>query len=603
MPIQILAEDVVARIAAGEVVERPASVVKELIENAIDAGADNIHIDIQGSGRQQIRISDNGDGIRRQEVSLALTRHATSKLRHTEDLETLTTLGFRGEALASISAVSQLSITTRHRHEDIGTSIRVDGGQIVDEKSAGVPAGTVINVENLFFNTPARLKFLKSDNTEKRQIMTVVTRYTMAYPEIRFVLLQDGRELFRSNGRGQLADVVAKVLGLDNFKQMIEVSGEEVGRDGYPNIQVQGFVSQPSLSRSDRTRIILFINGRAIQDNRLNHAVIQAYHTLLMKGRYPYAVLMIAMPTNFVDVNVHPTKAEVRFQKPDLAFVAVQRTIRKALLEYVSVREFHDTGYGAEFPRKQDDKTFWSTGNRDADTYQSDLVLDYESPGYHPRQYPDDTFIAGGTEIPYGLGMPERPRTLPLLRVIGQVGATYIVAEGPAGMYLIDQHAAHERIMYEKFMESYRTNDIVTQQTLELQTLNVSPEDARLIEEKQELLQALGFNLEAFGPNTFAVRRIPALLANIDSNEVILQTLEDLAQDKTPGEEAIEEKLIQHVCKRASVKAGQILSLDEMQGIIRQLERCESPHTCPHGRPTLIHLSKDQLAREFGRLG
>jgi DNA mismatch repair protein MutL len=265
--IQVLADEVISQIAAGEVVERPASVVKELMENSLDAGAQNIHVDIVDGGQKRIRISDDGQGIPADEVQLALMRHATSKLRNAEDLQRIRTLGFRGEALSSVAAVSHLTLVTRHRDEEIGTQIRVEGGRLAQNKAIGSPAGTVITVENLFYNTPARLKFMKSENTEKRNIAKLVMNYAMAYPQIRFVLMQDGREAFRSAGSGNLADVVVKVLGLDYFKEMLEVSGEEIIRTSGGLIRVFGFVSQPSLHRKDRSAINVFVNGRAVQDN------------------------------------------------------------------------------------------------------------------------------------------------------------------------------------------------------------------------------------------------------------------------------------------------------------------------------------------------
>lgn len=438
--IEILPDDIISQIAAGEVVERPASVVKELLENALDAGAQNIHVEVVSGGRKRIRISDDGEGIFADEVELAVTRHATSKLRNADDLQHIRTLGFRGEALSSVAAVSHLTLITRHRNEDIGTQIRIEGGKIASNKSIGTPAGTVITVENLFFNTPARLKFLKSENTEKRHISNIITNYAMAYPAVRFVLVQDGRENFRSAGRGQLADVVVKVLGLEYFKEMLEISGEERIRETGGFIVVSGFVSQPSLHRKDRTRITLFVNGRAIQDSRLTYAVTQAYHTLIEKGRHPFAVLMLEVPPDFVDVNVHPTKAEVRFQDTNVVFSAIQRTVRQAVLGYKQAERHENYG---QFSEEQRGWAIPYDRKR-----QMDMDLSSEDEGSLPKFQAHQA--SDPTEIPDGMGRPEKPRTLPLLRVVGQVGAAYIIAEGPAGMYLIDQHAAHTRILYRK---------------------------------------------------------------------------------------------------------------------------------------------------------
>lgn len=592
MPIQILPEAVVAQIAAGEVVERPASVVKELLENALDAGADHIRIEVTGGGRQRIRVSDNGSGITPDEAPLAFYRHATSKLRTADDLTHITTLGFRGEALASIASVSHLTLVTRQQDFPGGVLIHLEGGQVIEQKSVGAPVGTVITVENLFYNTPARLKFMKKDGTEKRHIALIVSRYAMAYPQVRFVLEQDGREVFRSAGSGYLGDVLVAALGLDTFRDMVELHTEPVpGRE----IQVNGYTSVPSLHRADRTHITLFVNGRWIQDTRLAYAVTQAYHTFLMTGRYPVSVLMINLPPEEVDVNVHPTKAEVRFRDTDGVFAAVQRAVRRAIIDLAQTPAMRG-GYYTEHGRSDD----WIPQS----AAQLDLSLELDSAGQFARQraaYQAET--SDPTAIPVGPGSPARPRTLPILRVVGQIGATYIVAEGPAGMYLIDQHAAHERVLYEQFMDEHEHKGTATQYALAAQSLHLPPVEARLIEDNLEVLRHVGFDLEPFGPNTFVVRAVPALLASEAPVDVLAGILEDLELGVKPGQTSIEEQIITRVCKQAAVKAGQILSLDEMQGLLRQLERCQSPLTCPHGRPTMIHMTTDQLARQFGRMG
>jgi DNA mismatch repair protein MutL len=591
MSIQVLPERVIAQIAAGEVVERPASVVKELVENSLDAGATLIRVEIDGGGKRLLRVSDNGSGMLAAEVELAVTRHATSKLRTADDLSFIQTLGFRGEALASIASVSHLTLTSRHRDEAAGIQLRVDGGDIRRRQTVGAPAGTVVAVENLFFNTPARLKFLKADNTEKRQVTTIVTRYAMAYPNVQFVLLQDGVEIFRSSGSGQLSDVAFKVLGLESFKQMLEVQSEPEA-----SIEVYGYTSSPELHRADRSRITLFINGRSIQDASLSYAVTQAYHTLLMTGRYPIAILMVRMTPEDVDVNVHPTKAEVRFRDPNAVFAAIQRSVRRSVVDSSQIPSL-----------RQRDLADYITIRRPA---QIDMNLDMTDTGQYQRQQ-RSVFIRRSEEsedddptaIPVGANAPAKPRTLPMLRVLGQIGAAYIVAEGPAGMYLVDQHAAHERILYEQFMDNYTRQGLIAQYALSAQAVQLAPTESHLLEENLEILASLGFTIEPFGPNTFAVRGVPAMLADRDPLEVIKAIAQDLEQGKQPGQQSIEDKIVLRVCKQAAVKAGQILSLDEMQGIIRQLERCRSPLTCPHGRPTMLHMSSDHLAREFGRLG
>lgn len=603
MPIHILPEKLIAQIAAGEVVERPTSVVKELLENALDAGAKTIHVATQEGGRKLIRVSDDGMGISADEVELAFARHATSKLTKLEDLEQLQTLGFRGEALASIASVSRLMMTTRHYGENIGTQIRIEGGTITQKIAVGVPNGTVVTIENLFYNTPARLKFLKSENTEKRHIVALVTNYAIAYPQVKFILEQDGREIFRSIGNGQLADVVVRAVGLESFKHMLEVYAEDPAQGDRPPVRVWGYASAPDLSRADRGNITLFVNGRWIQDTKLTYAVVQAYHTLLMTGRYPIAVLMVEIPPHEVDVNVHPTKAEVRFRDPNAVFSAIQRAVRMAVIGKANTPDIRLRGGNPSTSPLSTEAT-WNLGSARPRT--AELPFNMTDTGQYPQQYPqkytpDEEFDL--SDIPEGLGLPQNPRTLPMLRVVGQVGAMYIVAEGPAGMYLVDQHAAHERILYEQYMARFSSQEIAVQQALSGQTITFSPSEAGLVLDKLESLKAVGFDMETFGNNTFVIRSIPAILADKDPVTVISGVIDDLQADKQPGMGKIEEKLIRFVCRHVAVKAGQILNHHQMQDLIRQLEFTRNPHTCPHGRPTLLHLSGDQLAREFGRGG
>ena len=567
MAIVMLSEEVVARIAAGEAVERPASVVKELIENSIDAGASAIHTDTAGGGRKLIRISDNGSGIPSDEVELAFARHATSKLRAAQDLQGLVTLGFRGEALASIAAVSQTTVITRHRGEDMGVSFKLHGGDVQHHQAIGAPAGTVVTIENLFFNTPARLQFLKSAATEKRHIQRVVTRYALAYPGISFVLKQDGREQFRSSGGGRLSDAAAQVFGLEDFKRMTAVSSEERPRRGLPQIGVAGYVSQPGLHRHDRSRIILFINGRAIQDSALSHAIVQAYGDLLPSGQHPLAALLITLPPDDVDVNVHPTKAEVRFREPSQVYAAVQRAVRRATL---------DSGHQA--PTK-------------------DVAI---MPPPRPTYQTSDSYglddDADLDFIPETAGQPTKPRTLPLLRIVGQIGAVYMIAEGPAGLYLIDQNAAHERILYDQIRSEMQQGTLQTTAPMDSPTLALSPEDSALLTEVGAELAQLGFEIEVFGPNAFVFRKLPQCIISRPLNEAFPQMLSHLRQSARKLDDAIIA-----LAWAAAVKNGQILQPEEMQSMLRQLERCPSPYQSPTGQTIMIHMTREHLAKAFRR--
>lgn len=578
MPINILPEEVASQIAAGEVVERPSSVVKELIENALDAGADQITIQVREAGKRLIEIIDNGFGIPASELELAVHRHATSKLSQAEDLFRVSTLGFRGEALASIGSVSHLTLSSRVDSDDMGGSIRVEGGEIVDVTGLGIPPGTAVRVEYLFYNVPARLKFLKTDRTEKRHINTMVSRYSMANPGVRFKLFQDDELVFQTSGSGDLQEAISAVHGVNNAKQMVQVIYED------ERVRLGGFISPPGLTRSNRGEMLFFVNQRPVQDPALSQAVTQAYHTLVMKGRYPITVLFLDLPPDKVDVNVHPTKAEVRFEDKGEIFRAVGRGVRRALLAHTPIPEVSNLRgvnlWGGPAP----DHTYirrgldpaWSTfGGR-----EEDLALGQ---------------VVDSGQMPAPLGTP-------ILRLIGQVAATYLIAEGPDGLYLIDQHAAHERILFEKMMDN-RGEGSPSQALLDSVVVDFSPASADLLKENLPVLTRLGFEVEEFGPGSFVIRAVPGLVGESSPEAILRAAVEDLEVDETPLEGRIEEKIIARVCKRAAVKAGMVLSTEEQEQLLLDLESCQSPRTCPHGRPTMIHLSVDLLERKFGRTG
>ncbi|MCL4562203.1 MAG: DNA mismatch repair endonuclease MutL [Chloroflexi bacterium] len=576
MPIQILPDEVASQIAAGEVIERPASVVKELVENALDAGARQITIYVEGAGKHLVEVADDGVGIPSEELKLAVARHATSKLASAHDLFEIKTLGFRGEALASIGSVSRMTLISRQVDEPVGARLVVEAGKVSLTEPAGAPVGTAIRVEDLFFNVPARLKFLKQDITERQQIDALVTRYALAYPQVRFQLTQDGKHTLQTSGNGDRRQVLAALYGVDVAKQMLEVLAEE------ENLRLTGFISPLMLTRSNRKEITLFINGRWVQDISLTTALLQAYHTLLMVGRYPMAAIFLELPPGEVDVNVHPAKAEVRFRSPDRIFSGVQRAVRRALLAYTPIPQIVSPAtWSMRAPAGQIDPAWeMAAGDRVAAPDPAGDALS----GAHQ----DQPSFTGGT--------------LPLLRLVGQVGATYLVAEGPDGLYLIDQHAAHERVLFEKMM-AQRSLSIPAQSLLEPAVVQISPSGARLLENQLSILNSLGFHVESFGQNTFLVRAIPALLMGADPASALRVLVEDFEEDESPLQAEIEARLIARVCKRAAVKAGQALSAEEQEALVRNLEACQSPRTCPHGRPTMIHLSVDLLERQFGRRG
>lgn len=588
MPIRILPETVASQIAAGEVVERPSSVVKELVENALDAGATSISVALEAGGKRLIRVADNGVGIPTDEVALAFHRHATSKIATADDLTRIQTLGFRGEALASIAAVSQVTMVTRWEGEQAGTRTRIEGGHLVGQEAIGAPQGTIVTVEHLFYNVPARLKFLKSEITERRHAYALVTRYAMAYPCVRFTLEHGGQVAFRSGGNGSLRDVLTDVYGTESADYLLTITDSpavDISRDDLPPIGVSGFVSAPSLHRAGRDQITLFVNGRWVQDARLVYAITQAYHTLLPTGRYPIAVVLATLPPEEVDVNVHPAKAEVRFRRADAVFDAVQRAVRRTLVDQAPVAPLGETVFWGSPEWEARRERLARTSRAHAD--QLGMELPETTPGQRPSQRPS------GDAAP----------TLPMLRVVGQVGATYIVAEGPDGLYLIDQHAAHERVLYEQFMALRAEGEAPPSQTLlEPMVVELLPEEVALLEETLMQLLAVGFDIELFGRQAVLVRALPALVADVDPAEALRTALSAIDAGKGPTETPDEDLLVARVCKQAAIKAGQILSYEEMQSLVHQLEACTSPHTCPHGRPTMLHLTAEQLAKQFGRI-
>ncbi len=481
MPIHLLPDEVASQIAAGEVVERPASVVKELLENAVDAGARQISIGVEGAGKRSIEVTDDGCGIQVEELSLAVARHATSKLNSAEDLFQIRTLGFRGEALASIGSVSRLTLTSRSSASAAGARLVVEAGRIGALEPVGSPIGTIVRVEDLFFNVPARLKFLKQDATERQQIDNLVTRYAMAYPQVRVRLSQDGRLSLQTSGSGDRREILASLYGVETARQLLEVTADEDG------LRLAGFISPISLTRSNRREITFFVNGRWVLDIPLTTALLQAYHTLLMVGRYPLAMLFLELPPEDVDVNVHPAKAEVRFRSPDRMFSAVQRAVRRTLLAYTPIPQVYGPVSWGNSPAPESPDPAWEMPGEAA---QDQLA------GSQP-----DSGAAGGAQ-----GLPAQPSLpgghLPLLRLVGQVGAAYLVAEGPDGLYLIDQHAAHERVLFERFLAE-RAQPIPAQALLEPAVIQLAPQAAQLLENQLPCPEPAGIPGRAFWPGIF----------------------------------------------------------------------------------------------------
>jgi DNA mismatch repair protein MutL len=603
MKIQQLSEQLASQIAAGEVVERPSSVVKELVENAIDAGATTINVDVRQGGRESIQIADNGQGIAAEDVSTAFLRHATSKLQTIEDLNAIRTLGFRGEALAAISAVSQVTIVSRTEGAAAGTRLVLEAGIVVNRETVGAPQGTVIAVENLFFNVPARLKFLKSAATEKRLIDEFVTRYALAYPQIRFRLTHNGRITFQSSGSGQVRDVLVAIYGPEIARQLLEIEDRRLESADDKNlhsplsnlhasISVTGFVGPPGVHFANRGQIILFVNGRWVKDTQLTYAVIQAYHTLLPSGRYPLGLIFMQLRPEDVDVNVHPTKTEVRFRQGKAPFGTVQRAVRQTLVADAPTRQMSAWALGSNGP---DSSPGWM-GVLNPEAFlggsgeQADLALSWLD---EVGENGDETAVSPNPS------QTAAESQLPIMRVVGQVGASYIITEGPEGLFLIDQQAAHQRVLHEQLQAEW-AEDGVTMQTLSTGTaVTLSEPQARLLNQFQAAVARVGLQVEAFGPNTFMVRAVPKIAASCDPARLLIAVVTELEQSKGVVEEA---GLVTAVCQTISLRPGQALTAAQMEQLIHNLEKCADPFTDPRGNPTFIYLSVAQLAREFGRI-
>jgi DNA mismatch repair protein MutL len=556
MPIKVLESEVVAKIAAGEVIERPASVVKELIENSLDAGATQIAVEAQGGGVELIKVSDNGAGIPSSELELAFHRYATSKIDNLDDLEKISSLGFRGEALPSIAAIAEVEIFTQTSSETIGSYLNLRKGEVVRRESRARPQGTTVIVHRLFRYFPARLKFLKSVNTEGSHIAHLVSQYALAFPEVKFSLVLDKRPSLRTTGNGDLREVISEIYDSELAQRMVKVEQ----KDGLA--KVSGLTSPPSLVRSNRNYLSFFVNRRWVRSPLLTRATEEAYRGLLMDGQHPIAVINISLLTQELDVNIHPAKAQIKFCHEQAVFSSVQKAIEEAL---------------ARTPIATSKAVPFSVSSGQ---WQSPRMIMDNEPAFVVAQLPT--------------------LELPVLRVLGQLANTYIIAEGPNGLYLIDQHAAHERILYDRISAQWAQKEVEVQGLLQPITIEFSPREEETLRASKEFLAEFGFTIEPFGNRSYLIRAIPALVARANIIEIISVLLDNLANKQSPN--PWEEKIAQSLACHGAIRAGQQLSNEEMRELIKQLEQTKQPRACPHGRPTMIHLSAHQLEKEFGRI-
>jgi DNA mismatch repair protein MutL len=572
MPIRILDPGVIAQIAAGEVVERPASVIKELVENSLDAGATQISVDTAGGGIELMRVTDNGSGIPSTEVELAFERHATSKISTMEDLASITSLGFRGEALASIAAAGDVELLTRTAGESMGSHLNRKDDITIRRNNQARTQGTTITVTHLFRKIPARLKFLKSIPTENSHIADVISQYALAYPEVRFNLIIEGRKTLQTPGNGRLIDSIIEVYGIDVAHDMLELNSTDIRwQDGIRyDVNIQGMVGKPSISRTGRGYQSFFINRRWISSRLLTSATEEAYHGMLMQGRHPLVIINLEVHPSEIDVNIHPSKTEVKFSNEKAVFGAIQKAIRRTLVQQGPV------------PKIEDNSTIYTS-----------------LPPLTQQPNQQQAIISSYPENKPNTGIQTEIKSLPIMRVLGQFAKNYIITEGNDGIYIIDQHAAHERVRFEQILEQRSSNAIEIQGLLEPVTLDVSPTQSAVSQVHYMDLVKFGFSLEPFGERAIIIRTVPAILYNKDWKAVLHELLDSL----TSGENNTNwtERVTASMACHSAIRAGQILTENEMRELIKQLENPAMPRTCPHGRPIILHLSLNQLEKEFGR--
>ena len=678
--IQVLDQVTIDKIAAGEVIERPASIVKELLENAIDAGATSVTVEIRDGGISFIRVTDNGSGIEMEDIPAAFLRHSTSKIRSAEDLSHIASLGFRGEALSSIAAVSQVELITKTRQNPFGASYRIEGGKGGTPEETGAPDGTTFLVRQLFYNTPARRKFLKTPMTEASHVSDLVTRLSLSHPEISFQLRSNGQSKLHTSGNGNLRDVIYHVYGREVAAHLLGVDFEGRG------IRITGCIGEPLVSRGNRNFETYFINGRYVKSNLIAKAIEDAYKDFQMQHKYPFTVLHITVDTEIVDVNVHPTKMEVRFQNQQDVYNAVCEALSRALhheelIPQVDVPDPPAAPPQAERPAGEDPIRRNTAQNireqsalyekksaaepeipagekkqsalqkpiRDLDYFMKKMrerVLSYhqqnasaevaDRSGIHraPAQAdrireavryradaektertleekaPDDgkaECAPKGGQTPGQMSLFEEkllsPQAAQTYRIIGQVFETYWLVEFQDNLYIIDQHAAHERVLYERTLAGMKTRDFTSQLISPPIILNLTMPEAQLLETYMDQFTRIGFQIEEFGQDSYAVRGVPDNLFSIAKKDLLMEMIDSLSDEIYTGlaSDLIDEKIASMSCK-AAVKGNMHLSAKEMEALIGELLKLENPYHCPHGRPTIIAMSRRELEKKFKRI-
>jgi DNA mismatch repair protein MutL len=594
--IVVLSEDIANKIAAGEVVERPASIVKELVENSIDAGASDIRVELEKGGCESIAVIDNGLGIEYEDVALVFERHATSKIRYFEDLGRIASFGFRGEAMPSIASVARVELSTRRREDLAGTKAVVEAGAIKEIAPIGCSAGTQLYVTKIFANVPARRKFLKKESTEQGLCLDAVTRLALAHPEISFRVSVNGREIFAASVARDISERIAMVMGADFSDHCLPVNAQN------ESVGLSGFISRPEFTRSNSRSIFLFVNKRFVRDNSVTHAVLSAYRQIIEARRFPAGVLFLEIPAADIDVNVHPAKMEVRFRDSRGIYDLISRAIAQSL----ALRETTKDSFVYRLtPReKTQSPTFWRPPKESLS----------DSAGLYSRQNLQQAIssdLMSRSKVESGV-IKEAPATgiyfaqneqidFAGFRYLGQVANTYLVFAGDSGFILIDQHAAHERIILERLKRSSE-GKIVSQPLLLPEVVSLSPGQIALFSDYIDFLQEIGLEVEIFGRDAIVVKALPAILSPVQAREIIADIADQLEdQSKIPDLKERKEKILAALACRAAIKANNILTPEEVMALCRDLQATPFNATCPHGRPISVNFSLSEIERMFKR--
>lgn len=594
--IVVLPEEIANKIAAGEVVERPASIVKELVENAIDAGASDIGVELEKGGCASIAVIDNGCGIEYEDVALVFERHATSKIHHFEDIYHVASFGFRGEAMPSIASIARVELLTRRTEDMAGARAVVEGGVIKEIMPAGCSAGTQIHVTKIFENVPARRKFLKAEATEQGLCLDAITRLSLAHPEIRFKVTANGREIFAAPEAKDISERIASVMGADFSDHCLSVTEEKEA------ISLSGYISRPEFTRSNSKNIFLFVNKRFVRDTSVNHAVLSAYRQIIEARRFPAAVLFLDLPPGDVDINVHPAKMEVRFKDSRIIHDLVAGTIARSLAagdapkgNFVYRLAPREKTSSPVFRRPEKEFPANSAGLYSRKNMQQAISSDLLSRSKVESGVVKETTVTGTSFT------ENKQIAFAGFRYLGQVANTYLVFAGDSGFILIDQHAAHERIAFEKLKKS-AGREIVSQSLLLPEVVSLSPGQLALFPDYIDFLREIGVEIEIFGRDAIVVRALPAVLPQTQSREIITDIADQLAdQNQLPDLQERKEKILAALACRAAVKANSVLTVEEVMALCRDLERTPFNITCPHGRPIIVKFSLSEIERMFKR--